>query len=125
MAVKIEKNKTSTEGRNVQFDIYTVPTEKYGPVGINKVQDAVAVGLLSGAIVQAGAYYTVPGFDRIKSRDELEAQAASNPQMMQAIREAVMAKATVFDEDELDQLDKIVEDMERDSTIVDTRRGSK
>jgi recombination protein RecA len=127
MAVKIEKNKTSTEGRNVQFDIYTIPTEKYGPVGINKVQDAVAVGLLSGAIIQGGAYYTVPGFEKIKSREALEAAAAADPKMMQAIRDAVMARATVFDDDpvgpDLSVLDAIPD--EPADVKVDTRRSAK
>ena len=121
MGVKVEKNKVAPEGRNVQFDFYTQETEKYGPIGINESQDVVAIGLRTGVIQQAGAFYTIPGGERIKSRELLEETVSKDSKLLAAIREGVMATVKDLVDDELPLPDLTVED---ETPFVDTRRSS-
>ncbi len=100
MAVKVERSKAGPSGRNVKFDFYTVATEKYGPVGIDRIQEAFAVGKRDGVIEQAGAYYTLPDGERLKSADTVLDYLREHPKVVDLIREKVLepAKAEIVDD---------------------------
>lgn len=90
MAVKVQKSKVSPEGRSARFDFMLIPTDRWGPIGVNQAQDAAAVGIRRGVIKQSGAKYTMPNGSVINSRETVEATLAQDPILLQSVRTAVL-----------------------------------
>jgi len=65
MVVKVQKNKVAPEGRVARFGFFTEDTEKYGPIGIDKAQEAFTMGLALDVIKQAGIAYVFPDGEKI------------------------------------------------------------
>jgi recombination protein RecA len=98
MGVKVERNKVGPEGRNVKFDFITVShidtkSGAHMPVGIDKVQEAVNLGIREGVISQAGAWLTLPNGERFQGRDAAKEYLRQQPDQVAAIRERVMSEA--------------------------------
>lgn len=92
MGVKIERSKVGPEGRNVKFDFYTVATDRYGPVGIDKTQEAFKVGKREGIIAQGGAWYTLPDGKKLQGEGEVITYLAENPKLLDKIRNELLTK---------------------------------
>ena len=86
VSVKIERNSVAPAYRTASFFLVTVPTEKYGPVGIDRVDEAVSVGLLSGVIQQGGAWYTTPDGQRYQGRESMIDALRQRPETVEMIR---------------------------------------
>jgi recombination protein RecA len=91
-AVLVERNKVGQKGRRGRFVLFTSDTEKYGPAGIDVVDDIVTIGLKRGVILQAGGHYTVPTGEKVHGRDKLVDLVRSDPDTAEAIREAVLTQ---------------------------------
>lgn len=70
MAVAIQRNSVAPARRTAEFVLVTVPTLRYGPIGIDQADEAVTIGLSTGVIQRAGAWYTF-GEHRVNGRDSL------------------------------------------------------
>jgi recombination protein RecA len=92
VSVKVEKNKVAPYGNVASLWIRNRPTDKYGPVGVDQADEAVVMGLRYGVIQQAGAYYTTPDGERVKSRDSLLGHLRSHPGLVEQVRTEVLAK---------------------------------
>lgn len=89
---KIEKCKVyPAEGKVATFYLVTKDSEKYGPVGIDRLDEAVNVGIRTGAIIQSGAYYTMPNGERIKSRDSVVEAMEGDPALVELVREKAIS----------------------------------
>ena len=59
IAVKIERNKVAPYGRVARILFKNVPTQKYGPVGVDKVQEIAGIGKRIGVIVRSGRNWVI------------------------------------------------------------------
>lgn len=70
--VRVEKNKVAGgQNRTASYVLNVRDTDKFGPVGIDLIDETMRVGIATGAIEQRGAFYTLPDGERIKSRDSV------------------------------------------------------
>ena len=88
--VKIERNKVAPAYREATLVLFNQPS-KYGPVGIDRVDEAVTLGIKTGVIKASGAWYDVPGIpDRVNGRDAIVRALRDNPKATEAIRTEVL-----------------------------------
>ncbi len=89
--VNFERNKVASPHRTATLSLFNYPTEKYGPIGLDKVDEAVTVGIRRGAIVQSGGWFTLPTGEQVQGRpavvDALRADAA----VVEMVRDRVIA----------------------------------
>lgn len=105
LAVRLEKNNVAPPGRTAFINLFNAASEKYGPIGVDKVDEAVTLGLKLDVIPRDGAWYTVPGTgERFQGREKLIEGLRSQPETVQGIREAVLATvaAEVYSEERQD-----------------------
>ena len=89
--VKVERNKVSPPGRDATLVLFNQPS-KYGPIGLDKVDEAVSLGIRLGVIKQGGAFYTLDGeFEKVKSRDSVIELFREKPELVSKVRERVLA----------------------------------
>lgn len=101
--VKVERNKVAPAYREATMVLFNQPS-KYGPVGIDRVDEAVTLGIKTGVIRSAGAWYDVPGLpDRVNGREAIVRALRDNPEATEAIRAEVLR--TREHEIVLDELD--------------------
>lgn len=90
--VKVERNSVGKAYRSAEYALLYVPTEKYGPMGIDTALEAAHVGKEAGILTLAGAWYTntLDG-ERYNGWDKLVAALRKSPEMVAAIRDAAIA----------------------------------
>lgn len=92
LAVKVERNNVAPPGKSAFINLFNQTTEQYGPIGVDKVDEAVTLGLKLGVIPREGAWYTVPGTgERFNGREKLIEGLRAQPDTVEAIRTAVLA----------------------------------
>jgi recombination protein RecA len=88
IAIKVERSKVAPGGRTAFTTILNVPTEKYGPIGVDVVDEAMTVGKKPtvNAIVQGGGgYYTLPDGERVRGEDAAKEYLRSNPDVLRQV----------------------------------------
>lgn len=92
VAVMNERNKVAPPKRRAQFVLLHTNTSKYGPVGIDRADEAVTLGINTGAIKQSGAWFTLPGEEKgHQGREAVLTAVRGNEEMVQEIRTAALA----------------------------------
>lgn len=92
VAVQNERNKVAPPRRKATFVLIHTATDKYGPVGIDKVDEAATLGILTGVIVQSGGWFTLPGHEKsVQGRNAVVEAIREDPDMLQVIRREVLA----------------------------------
>jgi recombination protein RecA len=93
IALKIEKNGLASQGRTAVVTLITQPTEKYGmELGFaDPAGEAFDVGKKTGVISRAGANYTLPDGEVIKSEEKVRQYLAERPDLVETIRQEVIA----------------------------------
>lgn len=92
---KVQRSRVAAQGRKAEFWFSNQPSKEFGPVGIDRVDEAVGIGLRMGVIKQGGAYYTPPGYTKpIKSRDALVAKLRKDPGTVEEIRRQALASVS-------------------------------
>lgn len=86
-----ERNKLSQGSRRKA--LYGMYFAEHGghTIGVDLVEDVLATGKRSGAIVQGGAYYTLPSGLKIHTKEKLAAHLYSNPDAVTEVRDAILA----------------------------------
>lgn len=102
LAILVERNKVAPPKRTAIVSLFHTESESFGPPGIDRVDEAVTMGLKLGAITQAGPYYTLPDETKLQGRDKLVDHVREHPDLLGALREGVLAGA-VGGEDEAPQ----------------------
>ena len=92
-AFKVERNSVAPAGRTAETVVFNLPTEKYGPVGIDKADEAATVGIASDVILQQGGGYYVltPTGERVRGRDAVLEALRADPDLVAAIRTRALA----------------------------------
>lgn len=91
IAIEVERNKVAPKGVTAMVLMSTVAS-KYGPIGIDKADEAAGVGIKSGVIHQAGPYYTMPTGQKFQGRDAVVEYLRANPQEIEDIRKLCLAQ---------------------------------
>lgn len=92
MAVNIERNSVAPAYRVATFPMFHVATEKYGPIGIDAADEATTIGIKTGVIQQAGAWYTItPTGERVQGRDSVVEALRTTPSTIAQVRERALA----------------------------------
>ncbi len=90
---KVERNKLAPQGRVADYWFYNVATEQYGPVGIDRADEAITLGIATGAIKRLSTVsYEFPDGSTVKGgRPGVEAAIAERPELIETIREKALA----------------------------------
>lgn len=87
IAVTIERNAVAPAYRTAVLSLFHVATERFGPVGIDRADEAATLGIKTGLIHQAGAWYTLPqSGERVQGRDGVVAALRAEPDLITYIR---------------------------------------
>lgn len=92
MVAKVNRSRVSPQGRKGEFWFFNLATEEYGPVGIDRVDEAFSLGIRTGVIKQGGSWYTLPGDEKaINSRGEAVLALKQRPETVEMIRKEALA----------------------------------
>lgn len=94
VSIRLERNRVGPSQRQALFSIFFVPTEKYGPIGVDKVDEAARLGVSLGIIEQAGAWYTTPDGERVNGLDRVVTHYRNHPELVTDMRLRIIATAS-------------------------------
>lgn len=92
---RVVRSKVSVQGKSGEFYLFNADTPQYGPVGIDKADEAVTIGLYTEVIEQRGAWYyaTFEGNkeqSKFQGREALLKHFRSCPDDLDSIRKAAI-----------------------------------
>lgn len=94
---RVTRNKVAVQGKSAEFYIINYDTPEYGPVGIDRADEAITVGVATEVIRQAGAWYYVPtesnkaGESRFQGREKVAQHLRSSPDDLELVRVKAIA----------------------------------
>jgi recombination protein RecA len=93
VAAVVERNKVAPPRRTATLNIFHTSSPEYGPVGIDKADEAVVIGERIDAIEKGGGgWYTVRFTgERIRGREELVKSLREQPEVVERIRAQAIA----------------------------------
>jgi recombination protein RecA len=93
LRVKVARHKIFPQGRVADFWFYNVATDKHGPVGIDRADEAITLGIATGAIKRLSTVsYEFPDGTVVKGgRPGVEAAIAQRPELAEQVRERAIA----------------------------------
>jgi recombination protein RecA len=92
LSVKIERNSVAPAYRTAQFPMFYIPTDKYGPVGIDSADEAATIGLLAKVIQVQGSWYTITFTgEKVQGRPALVEALRADPSSISKIRDLALA----------------------------------
>lgn len=86
LAVRVEKNKVAPPMRQAVFSFFNQASTKYGPMGIDRAQEAFSLALVDNIIKQGGAFYTLPDERKFQGKDKVIEVLREEPQLIEEIR---------------------------------------
>jgi recombination protein RecA len=96
VAIHVERNSVAPPKQTARVSLFNQPTAKFGPLGIDRADEAVTVGLRTGVILQNSAWYTLTTTgEKINSREKVVEALRKDPTLTEGIR--VAALATIAD----------------------------
>lgn len=90
IAIFVERNGVAPAYRTATATMFNVATAKYGPVGVDKVDLAVTMGIKRGVIKQTGGWYTAPGAEKVNGRPALVDLLRENTKVREAVEKGVL-----------------------------------
>jgi recombination protein RecA len=93
---RVVRSKVAVQGKKAEYYIINADTDEYGTVGIDKVDEAILVGVLHDVIEQRGAWYYLPRPDggdphRFQGKEKVGAHLRACPDDLEFIRSEVLA----------------------------------
>ncbi len=89
---KVTRSRVSPQGKQAEYWLFNEASQEFGPVGIDRVDEAVNIGLRTGVIKTGGAFYTPPGYDKsVNGRPRLIAVLRKDPATVELIRKEALA----------------------------------
>lgn len=93
---RLTRNKVAAQGKRAEFYLINVDTREHGPIGIDRADEAVTVGLYTEVIEQHGTWYYLPlqeGQEKptgCQGRQALATHLRSCPEDLERVREAAL-----------------------------------
>jgi len=101
IAVVIERNGVAPAYRTAVLVLFNQDTEKYGPLGIDRADEAVTMGIKSRVIKQRGGWYDTPDGQAYQGRPAVVDAVRGDLSLQDQIRDLVLATvAGTIHEDE-------------------------
>jgi recombination protein RecA len=92
IAVVVEKSKVSPPKRVALIGLFNQSTEKYGPLGVDKANEATDLALRVGLIQRAGAWYTLASTgERFQGKDSVRDYLRQHLDEVELIRKHAIA----------------------------------
>lgn len=92
IAIEIEKNKVAPPKRTATINLMIQDSERYGPKGIDKADEATTLGLKFGGITQSGGWYVIDQTgEKVNGRDKVVESLRSTPEIVESIRQGALA----------------------------------
>jgi recombination protein RecA len=90
MSVLLERNKVAPSKTSALLSVYFVPSEKYGPLGVDRADEAARLGRRFGLIHQDGAWYTLWTGEKMQGLDTVTDHLRTHPDLIQEVRQRVL-----------------------------------
>lgn len=105
LSVRLERNKVGPSHKRALFSLFFVPSGKYGPIGVDKADEAARIGVKVGVIEQSGAWYTTPEGEKFNGLDRVVDHYREHPELVQDMRLHIMetVKGTVVRDEFVEQ----------------------
>lgn len=88
IAIKIERNKVHPPGQTVRPFLVNVPTERYGPVGINKGEETLNWAIKLGIVSRSGNRWVQPTTgETFGKKEDLQEHLLDHPDEVEALRD--------------------------------------
>lgn len=125
VAAMIERNKVAPPHRRAEFNLFHTPSPKYGDPGVDKADDAATVGIKTGVIATAGAWYTLPNGERVNGRPKVVDALRQDPALIDQVREAFLDQTVDAIDSTVDEadLDDVEAEVSQDETPVEDGNG--
>jgi recombination protein RecA len=101
--VKVERNRVAIPHRLATLTLFNQPS-KWGPIGIDLPDEAFTVGFSKGIITLDKTTYVLPDGTRNVGRPKTIEYLRENPDVVQQIREQVLAASLVYNPEEAGEL---------------------
>jgi len=100
LAIRLERNNVAPPHRTATICLHHTPSIR-GPLGIDRADEAVTIGLACGVIVQHGGWYTLPTGERHQGRDKLAEALRASTDLLGAVRTAALSTTSIeiYDEE--------------------------
>lgn len=85
------KNKMAYNMKGARFDFYYQATPEYGPVGVDKAEDVIRTGKVTG-VIQGSSWLEHSSFGKVHGKVALRKKIEDDPSIIDAIRLDVLAK---------------------------------
>ena len=90
--VNFERNKVASPHRNATLVLFNYPTEKYGPIGLDRIQEAASVGYpYRGHRAEGWDWYVMPTGEQLQGRDAVVEALRAEPTQVELVRDRVLA----------------------------------
>lgn len=89
VAGRVSRLKVGAPGKKAEFWIINQNTEEYGPIGIDRADEAVTIGKLSG-VIQGTSWLTLPNGEKFQGASKVKDYLRANPDVMEEIRKAAV-----------------------------------
>lgn len=124
IAIDIQRNGVGPAYRQAIVSLFHTTTDKYGPIGIDRADEAATLGIDTKVIQRSGAWYTLPGGKRLNGKDLVVEALREDEGLLEAVRTAVLASVSEDIADEETVPEAIVEATEEiDGVEVNTETG--
>lgn len=90
IAIVVERNGVAPAYRTATASMFNVPTEKYGPIGVDQADQAVTMGIRTGVIRQGGAWYDLPTGQHLQGRAAVLDTLRTDTDALEAVRIRVL-----------------------------------
>jgi len=92
VAMFLERNKVAQAKRTAFVTFVTATTDRYGPIGIDRADEATTMGIKTGVIAQNAGWYTntLTG-EKFNGRDTVVESLRNDQEGVDALREAIVA----------------------------------
>lgn len=109
IAVYVERNGVAPAYRTATLVMYNQDTEKYGPMGLDRADEAATMGIKTRVIKQRGAWYDTPDGHSYQGRPALVDAIRGDLTLQEQIRERVLTSIVDEIKDEEEAPEDIVE----------------
>lgn len=92
IAIVVEKNKVAPPKRRATVNLIIEDSDRYGPKGIDKAEEAATLGLRFGGVTQKGGWYVIDATEeQVQGKDKVVEYLREKPEIVEAIRERALA----------------------------------
>lgn len=96
MSIRVQRNKLAPDGVVAKAWFHNRATAKYGPVGVDTIAEAAALGIKYKVIsMRAGGYYTMLDDVEVRGKDSVEAYLREHPKQVTEMRKKLLSRLAV------------------------------